>query len=149
MSIRWLPGSLLAAVIAAGCADVRFTQPPSQPCVAASLDWIWSAGMSNGVIDIESPYVFAVSFNAMDWLGWPNPADNIRLGNDWENGAPAQSYELGDFNADGNRDLLIAFSTQKLTRSGKLSLESEEVVIWARDDNKGQFLCARGAVEVR
>ena len=141
----------LVAMGLGGCVHtpvVHSQAAPSQPaCIQISLDRIWSTDMAVGSIDFESEHVFAVSFDARRWLGWPNPADNIRLGGSWESGSKAISYELGDFNRDGVQDVLIVFRTAQLAASGNLTKNTLELTVWARDEKTGELVCAKGKLE--
>jgi hypothetical protein len=116
-------------------------------CTRVSLDWIWTAGMPNGVVDVNSKYVYVVGFGVKEWggwLAWPTPADRIRIGKDWDTGTPALSYELGNFGDKHIPGVLFVFSTKGLVPPGNLPSDATLIELWAQDPGGTRRFCGVG-----
>jgi hypothetical protein len=142
-----LSATSLIRVAQAAETDGTATAADKPACTHVSLDWIWTAGMSNGVVDVNSKYVYIVGFGIKDWLGWlgwPTPADRIRIGKDWQSGTPALSYEFGNFGDKHLPGVLFVFSTKGLVPPGNLPSDATLIELWAQDPGSARRFCGVG-----
>jgi hypothetical protein len=112
------------------------------------LNEVWSTGTNDGTISLSSANVFAAVYNVEPYLPRTPQAGWVRFGPTWETGTPAQSYTLTDRNMDGNRDVVVTFSTSQLIANGHLGQGTQSVTVWGRDLTTGQEFCGTRSVTV-
>jgi hypothetical protein len=120
---------------------VRFTpqqQPP--PATPVDIHAVFSGPPNRepNQISLDDPSVFVQILNIEQYLPRQASPSDVRIGDTWETGTPAQDFVILDLNNDGNRDIQLRFSTQALINAGHLGPNTTQIVVWGRDQTTGQ-----------
>jgi hypothetical protein len=99
-------------------------------------------------ISLEDPTVFVQILDVEQYLPRQAVPGDVRIGDDWETGTPAQEFTILDINNDGSRDIQLRFSTQALINAGHLGPNTTEITVWGRDQNSGQLYRGVAQVEI-
>jgi hypothetical protein len=97
-------------------------------------------------INLGDPSVFVQILNIEQYLPRNASPNDVRIGPNFEEGTPAEDFVIGDINSDGNRDIQLRFSTQRLLDDGHLTVQTQRLQVWGRDANNQQLY--RGIAEV-
>lgn len=123
-----------------------------QQCTNVQIDAIYSGPPTreNGVINLNDQWVYVEIYDITRFtLPSPRPSpSDVRMGDSFETGTPAESYQILDINDDGRPDIRVRFSKFALIDDGNLDRETEELQVWGLNRaNNGEY-CATEPVEV-
>lgn len=121
-------------------------------CMDVELDAVYSGppARANQFIDLNDLYVYVEVHDVLRFAV-PNQmpsANDVRLGDDFATGTPAESYALLDINNDGKLDIRIRFSKFALVADGNLDQQTTEVQVWGLDRGPNDEYCGSLPVEV-
>jgi hypothetical protein len=157
--LRFLGGSLIAGVVLVGCSDVKPTSPDASQDNSAriaeqtpqeiTIHAVFSGppNRTPNQISLDDPTVFVQILNIEAFIPRPASASDVRIGDSWTGGTPAQGFVLFDINGDGNRDIQLRWSTTQLISAGHLHGQTQQLTVWGRDPGDGQIY--RGAANVQ
>jgi hypothetical protein len=158
-SLRIASGLLLSAALFACdtggpvATDDVLQQAHAWPlqCTEVNLDAVYSGppAREHGLINLNDQFVYVEVHDVEAYLPRPGvTADDVRLGDSWETGTPAQSFEVLDINDDGSRDIRLVFSKSRLVADGNLDQNTTEVQVWGLDRTAAGEYCGSEPVEV-
>jgi hypothetical protein len=102
-----------------------------------------------GMIFLSDPNVYLEVLNVEPYLPRSGAsANDVRIGDTFGTGTPAEAFEILDINNDGNRDARVRFSTSRLVNDGNLAAGQTEIGAWGRDLGIGQTFCLENPVQV-
>jgi len=131
---------------AAQRSDVRFAQ-----CVPVDLDAVYSGppARANFTIDLNDQYVYVEVLDVRQYLPRGGAtANDVRLGDTWEDGTPAQLFQILDINNDGNPDVRLRYLKSQLVSDGNLDQNTTEVQVWGLDRSDNSEYCGSAQVNV-
>jgi hypothetical protein len=158
--IRWLGGSLAAAVLLAACSDTsEMTGPvpgddarligPQQTTVEIDAIYSGDPARPSGTIVLTDEWVYVEILDVEAHLPTPNAsAEDVRIGDDWETGVAAESFEILDINQDGNRDIRLRWDLEELEDAGHLPEGTVTIQVFGQDPNTGAEFEGEMEVEV-
>jgi hypothetical protein len=157
--IRWLGGSLAAAVLLAACSDTsEMTGPapgddarlisPMQTPVDVHAVFSGPPNREPNQISLNDPSLFVQILDVEQYIPRPASPSDVRIGDDWETGTPAENFEIFDINNDGNRDIQLRFDLQQLIDDGHIGPETTEITVWGRDPTTTDLFYGEAEVEI-
>jgi hypothetical protein len=158
--LRVAVGALLSAALFACDAQrpVGIEDQPSQSsdalfaqCVPVDLDAVYSGppARANFTIDLNDQYVFVEIYDVRQYLPRAGAtANDVRLGETWEDGTPAQQFQILDINEDGSPDIRLRYLKSQLVADGNLTQETTEVQVWGLDRSDNSVYCGSARVNV-
>jgi hypothetical protein len=157
--IRWLGGSLAAAIALAACSDTSPMTGPSpgddarliSPMqTSVDIDDVYSGDprQGSGTISLDDDWVYVEILDVEQYIPRPASADDVRIGDDWETGVPAESFEVLDLNQDGNRDIRLRWDLAELEDAGHLPLGTTTIEVWGWDEQESELYMGEYEVEV-
>jgi hypothetical protein len=158
--LRIAVGALLSAALVACDAQrpVGIEDQPSQSsdalfaqCVPVDLDAVYSGppARANFTIDLNDQYVYVEIYDVRQYLPRAGAtANDVRLGETWEDGTPAQQFQILDINEDGNPDIRLRYLKSQLVADGNLTQETTEVQVWGLDRSDNSVYCGSARVNV-
>jgi hypothetical protein len=92
-----------------------------------------------GQISLDDPSVFVQILGIEQYLPRPASPNDVRIGETWETGTPAEDFIIVDIDNDGILDIQLRWSTQQLINNGHLGPDTELIVVWGRDPSTGEL----------
>jgi hypothetical protein len=88
-------------------------------------------------VSLADPSLFVQILDVEQYLGRSASAGDVRIGDDWATGTPAENFEILDLNQDGNRDIQLRWSIPDLIDDGHLGENTTEITVWGVDPTTG------------
>jgi hypothetical protein len=88
-------------------------------------------------VSLADPSLFVQILDVEQYLGRSASASDVRIGDDWATGTPAENFEILDLNQDGNRDIQLRWSIPELIDDGHLGENTTEITVWGVDPTTG------------
>jgi hypothetical protein len=131
--------------------ETRTSTFTTQQCIEVTPDAVYSGppNRENFTINLNDQWIY-VEFNSIgQYLPRPGAVpDDVRLGDDWETGTPAESFQILDIDQDGDLDIRLRFSKSQLVSDGNLDGNTTEVQVWGLDRLNNNEHCGSERVEV-
>ncbi|CAN5356742.1 hypothetical protein BH24GEM3_BH24GEM3_11190 [soil metagenome] len=125
---------------------VRVSRPPP---TCTSVEVASGNRLPAGTMDLGIPWLGVGVLNIESYLPRPTAqAEDVRIGASWESGTPAMSFEIGDFNGDGRRDIVLRYDLARLMSEGNLSPATRSITVWGRDRATGTMYCGTALINV-
>jgi len=152
-------GQAFDRVVVTGSSDfaiarLRWSEGQIEQPIDVEIEDVYSGNprQAPGVVSAEDEWLYVEILDPLQYrpngLG-ANPfrtADQVRIGDSFATGTPAESYQLLDINNDGNLDIRLRWSIEELLDDGNLTCLTEEIEVWG-DDN-GQRYHGEHEVEI-
>ncbi len=121
-------------------------------CTPVTLDAVYSGppARTPNNISLDDQFVFVDILDVEAYFGRgrsPRPAD-LRMGESFETGTPAESFQILDIDNDRRRDIRLRFAVNRLLDEGNLGEETEELTVWGWDRRFEQLYCGTAEVTV-
>jgi hypothetical protein len=133
-----------------GVDNVQVNPRDAPPVIPVDIDAVFSGPPNRepNQISLDDPSVFVQILDVERYLPRSASPDDVRIGDDWGTGTPAEDFVILDINNDGSRDIQLRFSTQALIDAGHLGPETTQITVWGQDRRDGQIYRGEAEVEI-
>jgi hypothetical protein len=148
-------GSAFDRVVVSGTADfgiarLRYAIGVQQPPIPVDIHAVFSGPPNRdpNQISLDDPSVFVQILNIEQYLPRPASPNDVRIGDDFATGVPAEDFVILDINNDGVLDIQLRFSTQALINAGHLGPNTTTILVWGQDPTDGQLYAGEAQVQI-
>jgi hypothetical protein len=148
-------GPAITRVVVNGTADfsiarVRYATGEFVPPIEVDIHSVYSGlpPRAPGIVNLADDYVFVEILDIEQYIPRMASASDVRIGNSFSTGTPAEAFEILDINQDGNRDIRIRWSLQELVDDGHLNPQTQRIQVWGLDPSDDQSYYGVAEIEV-